>query len=112
VYGPPERLPAGSWGGDRIGVDVETGRVAFLFDCASGLVDHPIELDAAGNFDDLGTFTRGGNAQGADHSPHAARYAGHATATHVHVTRTLLDGSVPPQTFDALRGGARNIIAC
>jgi hypothetical protein len=112
VSGPRGRLAAGSWGGERIGVDVETARVAFLFDCAGGLVDHPIDLDAAGNFDALGTFTGGGNARDADHSPHVVRYTGHATPTHLHVTRTLLDGSLPPQTFDAVRGGPRQIIAC
>jgi hypothetical protein len=109
---PLERLPTGSWGGEHIGVFVDSTGVTFMFDCAGGRVDGSVPLATDGSFDVAGVFTGGGNALGADHTPHPARYTGHATTTRIDVTRTLLDGSTAPTTFTAARGAAPQVIAC
>lgn len=110
--GPLDRIPDGNWGGDRIGLFVDQSGVTFVFDCSGGRVDQPIVLDAGGNFDVLGTYSGGGNTQNADHSPHPARYAGHATRTHVDVTRTVLDQSDPGVSFSAFLGASPMVVAC
>lgn len=109
---PLERIPDGNWGGERIGLSVDQTGVFFLFDCAGGRVDHPITLDASGNFDVLGTYVGAGNAMNADHSPHPARYVGHATRTRIDVTRTILDGADPAVSFSAIRGAPPMVVAC
>jgi hypothetical protein len=106
------RLPTGTWGGDHIGVFVDSAGATFLFDCAGGRVEGPIALNAAGDFDVVGTFAGAGNTVNADHSPHPARYAGHATGTRLDVTRTLLDGSGAPASFTATLGDSPHVIAC
>jgi hypothetical protein len=109
---PLERIPDGNWGGERIGLSVDQTGVSFLFDCAGGRVDHASTRDASGNFDVGGTYVGGGNAMNADHSPHPARYAGHATRTRVDVTRTILDGADPAVSFSAIRGAPPMVVAC
>jgi hypothetical protein len=109
---PLERIPEGNWGGERIGLFVDQTSVTFLFDCAGGRVDHPITLDANGSFDVVGTYTGAGNIVNADHSPHPARYVGHATRTRIDVTRTILDGTDAGVSFSAIRGAPPMIVAC
>jgi hypothetical protein len=109
---PLARIPEGNWGGERIGLFVDEAGVSFLFDCAGGRVDHPVTLDASGNFDVVGTYAESGNAINADHSPHPARYVGHTTRTRLDVTRTILDRADPAVSFSATRGIPPMIVAC
>ena len=102
----------GMWGGTHVGLSVEDTRVFFLFDCAGGEVDSKISFAADGKFDVTGTFTGGGNAIGADHSSHPARYFGRLVGTHITFTRVLLDGSLPDASFAADFGAAPSIVAC
>jgi hypothetical protein len=105
-------LRAGIWGGPRVGLNVEDSRVLFLFDCAAGEVDSKISFAPDGKFDVTGTFSGGGNAMGADHSAHPARYFGRLVGTHITFTRVLLDGSLPDASFAADFGAAPSIVAC
>src|SRR6266404_8468193 len=105
-------LRTGIWGGPRVGLSVEDARVQFLFDCAGGEVDSKIPFAPDGRFDVTGTFSGGGNAMGADHSSHPARYFGRLVGTHIAFTRVLLDGSLPDASFAADFGAAPSIVAC
>src|SRR5438045_8322024 len=105
-------LRIGMWGGRRVGLSVEDSRVQFLFDCAGGEVDSKIPFSPDGRFDVTGTFSGGGNAIGADHSAHPARYFGRLVGTHIAFTRVLLDGSLPDASFAADFGAAPSIVAC
>lgn len=109
---PLDRLSDGNWGGEHIGVFVDQTGVTFLFDCSGGRVDGSIILDSHGDFDVVGTYSDGGNAQNVDRSPHPARYVGHATRMRVDVTRTILDRSDAGTSFSALRGAPPMIVAC
>ncbi|MFN2604209.1 MAG: hypothetical protein ABR582_15825 [Gemmatimonadaceae bacterium] len=105
-------LRTGIWGGPRVGLSVEDTRVFFLFDCAGGEVNNKIPFSTDGRFDVTGTFSGGGNAIGADHSAHPARYFGRLVGTHITFTRLLLDGSLPDASFAADFGTAPSIVAC
>src|SRR5256885_15763065 len=105
-------LRTGIWGGTHVGLSVEDTRVFFLFDCAGGAVESKIPFAADGRFDVTGTFSGGGNAIGADHSAHPARYFGRLVGTHITFTRVLLDGSRPDASFAADFGAAPSVVAC
>ncbi|MGE5731177.1 MAG: hypothetical protein ACM37U_04500 [Gemmatimonas sp.] len=109
---PLARIPDGNWGGQGIGFSVDGTGVTFIFDCAGGRVDQPIALGGDGSFDVQGTYTGFGNAIGADHTPHPARYTGHATRTQVQITRTLLDGNKSVDTFTANFGALAMVAVC
>jgi hypothetical protein len=108
----PDTLPQGEWGGEHIGLVVTNSDVFFLFDCAGGHVAGPLRLDATGAFDVTGTFTGGGNAFGADHSAHPARYVGHADATTITVKMMRLDTVDAGATATAVLGAAPQVVAC
>ena len=109
---PASTLELGGWGGEHVGLFVESASVTFLFDCAGGSSNGSIPLASDGSFDVTGTYVNGGNAFGIDHTPHAARYMGRVTGTHITFTRILLDGSLPDATFTADFGVPPGIIAC
>ena len=108
--GPDLRI--GMWGGPRVGLSVEETRVTFLFDCAAGQIENKIAFAPDGRFDVTGTYNGAGNAMGADHSSHPARYFGRLVGTHITFTRVLLDGSLPDMSFAADFGAAPSIVAC
>jgi hypothetical protein len=50
--------PAGTvWGGDHLELEVTTDGANLNFDCASGIIPHPLSVDAQGRFHAKGTFT-------------------------------------------------------
>ena len=49
-------LEAGVWGGDRANLIVTRDSARAEFDCASGWLDAPIELDGVGQFDVEGSY--------------------------------------------------------
>jgi len=109
---PKPRLKSGGWGGDHVGLFVESTGVSFLFDCAGGSVLGQIPIARDGSFDVTGTYAGGGNALNADHSSHPTRYFGRVVGDHVTFTRVLLDGTLPDVRFSADFGAAPGIIAC
>jgi hypothetical protein len=72
-------LPAGTWGGDHVRMDV-TGRGAtFDFDCAHGSVEVPVRVDERGRFSAAGTYVRerpGPIRVGSEPSARPASYSG------------------------------------
>jgi hypothetical protein len=46
------------WGGQHVGLQVTSDGAMLEFDCASGTITKPIQLDAQGNFKITGTYTR------------------------------------------------------
>jgi len=109
---PQPKLRVGDWGGDHVALVVEATRVTFFFDCADGSIDGPPDVLTDGSFDTNGVYVRGGNAQGVDRTPRAARYIGRVVGKHITFTRVLIDGSEPNATFDAAFGAPAGIIAC
>src|SRR5437764_116263 len=91
LSGPPlgRALPAGSWGGQHVVLEVGERGADLEFDCARGRIDSPIQLDVRGDFDVAGTFTpeHGGPIR-RDEQAHAAgaRYVGHVDGQTMELT--------------------------
>jgi len=47
----PDQVPAGTWGGEHIGMEVTAKGATLDYDCAHGSIDQAMTLDANGNFD-------------------------------------------------------------
>src|SRR5215510_64325 len=74
-----QRIPSGSWGGQHLSNDVGAKSATIEYDCASGVIDGPLVVDANGHFNLRGTHRpeRGGPIRADDNSPgHPATYTG------------------------------------
>jgi hypothetical protein len=111
----PDRLPSGAWGGEHIAMIVADTGATIEYDCASGRITVPLALDANGDFSWTGIHSPGhGGPIRIDEKPdeRPARYTGSATNSAMRITLTVLDGSIPPQTFVLARGGAGKVFKC
>lgn len=111
----PERLPAGNWGGDHIGMVVTDTAASIEYDCASGTIVGALRLDPSGSFDWQGLHYVGhGGPVSLNEVPdvHPARYTGRATSTTLDMTVTLTDGYRPAMTYHLDRGRAPRVFKC
>jgi hypothetical protein len=111
----PERVPIGNWGGEHIGMVVTDTGATIEYDCATGKITELMALGSDGSFTWSGTHSPGHGGPSRENEPpddRPARYSGRATTTTMRVTLTVLDGSVPPQTFTLARGGVANVFKC
>ena len=111
----PEVVPNGNWGGQHMGMVVADTGARIEYDCASGVINVTLRLSPDGAFDWAGIHYPGHGGPSRIDEPlnsHAARYTGHATAEHMTITLTLLDGTQPPQTFTLDRGGNARVLKC
>ena len=83
----------GRWGGDHIGLNVESDGAAVEFDCAAGSIDGPFLTDSSGRFTLLGSWWFTPPVVSDDWQPekHPARYSGVANAGTMTLTVVLLD---------------------
>ena len=60
-----QRIPTGVWGGQHIHIEVGETSATIEYDCANGVIDGPLILDANGNFKLSGThrIERGGRGE-------------------------------------------------
>src|SRR5437016_14556862 len=82
-------LPAGTWGGEHVLLEVSGKGVEIEFDCAHGQITKPIPLDARGRFNVPGTFTpEHGGPILRDEKPSVAqaRYSGRITGDAMSLT--------------------------
>jgi hypothetical protein len=93
VGAPPDRVPAGTWGGDHVGLEVAENRSQVEFDCAHGTLEGPLRLDAGGRFDVEGTYVqeRGGPEREGEDQGRPARYSGACDGETLTLTLTLAD---------------------
>lgn len=111
----PQQLPGGPWGGQHIGLIATDTGATIEYDCATGVIKGPLRLGAQGEFDWSGTHFRGHGGPVRENEPldaHAARYSGRATADNMTMTLTLVDGTMPPQTFTLARGANAGVFKC
>src|SRR4029450_10162668 len=75
-------LMRGVWGGDHIRMVISRDGAQLEFDCATGTIDRPIVLDAAGAFTAKGSYTpeHGGPRRDDQAAAPGARYAGRVSA--------------------------------
>jgi hypothetical protein len=79
LFGGERSLPAGSWGGDKLILEVVADGAEVEFECARGRISKAIKLDRRGDFDLPGTLGAEGRGPVRDGASAAtkARYRGH-----------------------------------
>jgi hypothetical protein len=73
-----DRVPAGEWGGEHVGLLVTESGGRIELDCAHGTLDGPLAVDTDGLFAVPGTLVREGGPVRVDERPEvrSARYSG------------------------------------
>lgn len=108
-----QHIPSGLWGGQHVSMHVRAKSATIEYDCASGVIDGPLVIDANGNFNLRGThrMERGGPIR-ADEKPseHPATYTG--TIKGNTMTLTLKIGDSDEETFTLEKGKPGELVKC
>jgi hypothetical protein len=108
-----ERIPTGVWGGDHINIEVGSKSASIEYDCAHGVIEGPLVVDAGGRFNLRGTHTpeRGGPIH-ADEQPRSqpAKYVGSITGNKM--TLTLKLEGFDDETFTLEKGKQGELFKC
>ena len=108
-----QHIPSGLWGGQHISINVRSKSATIEYDCASGVINGPLVVDADGRFDLRGTHRpeRGGPVRADDNSPgHPATYTG--TIKGKTMTLTLKVGDSDEETFTLEKGKPGELVKC
>jgi hypothetical protein len=105
---------SGRWGGDHIGLNVESNDTAVDFDCAAGSIDGPFITDSSGRFALVGSwwFTPPVVSDGWQPEKQPARYSGVVNAGTMTLTVTLLDENQFLGTFTLAFNQTPRIVRC
>ena len=105
---------AGNWGGDHVGLTLDTTHGALEYDCASGEIAGPVVPDRAGRFVASGVHIPGhGGPDRIDYVPPRKRatYAGQVTGDRMVLTVRVEDGVlIGPLTL--VRGAEPRVFRC
>lgn len=108
-----QRIPTGVWGGQHINIEVGEKSAAIEYDCASGVINGPLIVDANGNFKLRGThrIERGGPIRADDDSKgHPATYTGSIKGDTMTLTLKVGDGDA--ETFTLEKGKEGELVKC
>ena len=109
-----QRIATGVWGGQHIQIKVGANSATIEYDCANGVIDGPLVIDADGRFSLRGThrMERGGPVR-ADEEPRKipAIYTGSIKGNTMTLTLKLAD-SQDEETFTLERGKEGDIFKC
>jgi hypothetical protein len=102
------------WGGDHVQLEVTTEGATLEFDCASGSISKPLQVDAQGNFKVTGSFTREhpGPVMRDGPAPSPAAYSGSIQGSTMKLT--VMSGAKGENMGDYLlvRGKAGRVVKC
>jgi hypothetical protein len=108
-----QRIPTGVWGGPHINLEVGERSAKIEYDCASGVIDGPLGVDAEGRFSLRGTHAmeRGGPVR-EDEEPRRvpATYTGTIKGDTMTLTLKLSDPD--EETFTLARGKRGELVKC
>lgn len=108
-----QQIPAGVWGGDHVRLEVGSKSASIEYDCAHGVIEGPLVIDAKGRFNLRGTHTpeRGGPVR-SDETPRRlpANYVGSITGNKMTLTLKLADSE--DETFTLEKGKEANLFKC
>ena len=108
-----QKIPTGVWGGEHINLEVGAKSATIEYDCAHGMIEGPLVVDANGRFDLRGTHTpeRGGPIR-ADEQPksHPAHYVGSISGNTMKLTLKL-EGA-DDETFTLEKGKQGELFKC
>jgi len=109
-----KRLATGVWGGQHVNMDVGSQSAKVEYDCAHGVIDGPLVIDAEGKFEWRGTFTaeRGGPVR-ADESARSqpATYTGQIKENTMTLILKIGDAD-ETETFTLEKGQAGRVVKC
>ena len=108
-----QRIPTGVWGGQHINIEVGEKSATIEYDCASGVIDGPLSVDANGNFKLRGTHRveRGGPIRADDDSKgQPATYTGSIKGNTM--TLTLKVAGADAETFTLEKGKEGELVKC
>ena len=107
------RISTGMWGGQHISLNVGSKSATIEYDCATGVINGPLVVDADGRFNLRGTHLteRGGPVRADDNPPgHPATYTG--TIKGNTMTLTLKVGDSDEETFTLEKGKPGDLVKC
>ena len=108
-----QHIPTGNWGGQHINMKVTTKSATIEYDCASGVIQGPLVVDADGNFDLRGThrMQRGGPVRADEtRQDRPATYTGSIKGNTMTLNLKLGDSDV--ETFTLERGKEGDLVRC
>jgi len=103
-----QRIPTGVWGGHHINIEVGEKSASIEYDCANGVINGPLIVDANGNFDLRGTHRaeRGGPIRADDDSKgQPATYTGLIKGDTMTLTLKVGDGAAESFTLEKGKQG-------
>jgi hypothetical protein len=106
-------ISKGLWGGQHISMQVGAKSATIEYDCATGVIDGPLLVDAVGEFDLRGTHrTERGGPIRADESSKGqpAIYTGSIQGNNM--TLTVKVGDLEPETFTLEKGKEGELVKC
>jgi hypothetical protein len=108
-----QRIQTGVWGGEHINIEVGSKSASIEYDCAHGVIEGPLVVDAGGRFNLRGTHTpeRGGPIR-ADEQPQSqpAKYVGSINGNKM--TLTLKLEGFDDETFTLEKGKQGDLFKC
>jgi hypothetical protein len=108
-----QRIPTGVWGGNHINIEVGEKSAAIEYDCAHGVIEGPLVVDAKGRFTLRGTHTpeRGGPIRADEQQQsHPASYVGSISGNKM--TLTLKLKGAEDETFTLEKGKQGELFKC
>jgi hypothetical protein len=109
------RVAEGLWGGAHLRMSVGRESAQLEFDCASGRIGAPFEVDSEGRFDLPGTYTRHGPGPirvGREPTARPARYAGRVEGGRMTLSVRLEGADKPLGEYTLARGKEGRVVKC
>ena len=103
-----QRIPTGVWGGLHINIEVGDKSASIEYDCASGMINGPLIMDANGSFNLRGTHRpeRGGPIRADGESQgQPATYTGSISGNTMTLTLKVGDGDAESFTLEKGKQG-------
>jgi hypothetical protein len=110
-----QNIPAGTWGGPSIRIEITAGAATIEYDCANGTITGPLKFDRNGKFSLAGTHVRerGGPVRlNEDRPRQPARFSGWTDGKKMTLTVTLTNGKEEIGTFTLERGKESRLRKC
>jgi hypothetical protein len=112
--GKPDRVAAGTWGGQGIAMEVTEKGATLDYDCAHGTVDEAMTLDGSGRLEARGVHARehGGPVREGESKGQPAVYSGRVDGDTLTLTVKLAGSDEVIGTYTLVRGKQGRIRKC
>jgi hypothetical protein len=110
----PDQVPAGSWGGQHVALEVTAGGGSLEFDCAHATIAEPLRLEG-GRFSVAGVYVRehgGPERVGEPEDSHPARFDGTLEGDRLTFSIRLTDDDATIGSFSVVQGKPPLVFKC